>query len=617
MTLSATYDPADNKLRLSASSRLDAELYARVKAAGFVWAPKQDLFAAPMWTPEREDLLLELCGEIDDEDTSLVDRAEERAERFEDYSNKRSQDATRAHDAVEAIAQGIPFGQPILVGHHSEAHARRDAEKIENGMRYAVRMWETAEYWERRAKGAIRAAKYKERPDVRARRIKTIEAELRKREREKAHAEKCLAFWTTPGLTHERALYAAGRTDLGHHRLPRKDGDDARISHQPSPYDVLSNCHPTLFAPRTLEEVIDAAKTAYPSMIARCDRWIAHYTNRLLYERAMLDEQGASDLLAPKVRPKQLPLCNYRADSITSPNIYHRGETITYPQVEMTQAEYARIPTDYKGTREVDHSHRIRTCMRQHQLVCVFLTDSKVHEKPAPVAPSPVDPAPRPQYKPEPPSEKEEKLDAARETLKAGVQVVSAPQLFPTPADLAARMAEELGIRPGDHVLEPSAGTGRLLEPLFNADRSDWAGEPIYRLVAVELSGNLAHALRRTYPAAEVKQCDFLEQTAETIGTFNRILMNPPFAPCAADIDHILHARSLLRPGGRMVAICANGPRQQMALEPLADVWNPLPDGTFDESGTGVRTVLLTMEAPELPDEAPTAEKDDFCLVLC
>ena len=54
-----------------------ARFIARVRGAGFIYAPKQELFVAPMWTPEREDLLLELCGEIDDEDTSLVERAEE------------------------------------------------------------------------------------------------------------------------------------------------------------------------------------------------------------------------------------------------------------------------------------------------------------------------------------------------------------------------------------------------------------------------------------------------------------------------------------------------------------------------------------------------------------
>ena len=77
MSYTATYSPEDNKLRLYSTTRLDSETYARVKAAGFIWAPKQDLFVAPMWTPSREDLLIELVGEIEDEDRSLVDRAED------------------------------------------------------------------------------------------------------------------------------------------------------------------------------------------------------------------------------------------------------------------------------------------------------------------------------------------------------------------------------------------------------------------------------------------------------------------------------------------------------------------------------------------------------------
>jgi hypothetical protein len=78
-----------------------------------------------MWTPEREDILIELCGEIDDEDTTLVERAEERAYRFVDYKDKRIGDAEHAHEAVLCILDNIPLGQPILIGPHSERHARR------------------------------------------------------------------------------------------------------------------------------------------------------------------------------------------------------------------------------------------------------------------------------------------------------------------------------------------------------------------------------------------------------------------------------------------------------------------------------------------------------------
>jgi len=91
--ITATYSPEDNKLRLYSSTRLDSDTYKRVKDAGFSWAPKQELFVAPMWTPSREDLCLELAGEIGDEDTSLLDRAESHSERFTDYSEARAEDA--------------------------------------------------------------------------------------------------------------------------------------------------------------------------------------------------------------------------------------------------------------------------------------------------------------------------------------------------------------------------------------------------------------------------------------------------------------------------------------------------------------------------------------------
>ena len=91
----ATYSPEDNKLRLHPSERLDAEDYQRFKAAGFKWAAKQELFVVPMWTPPRFDLLVEFCGEVEDEDISLVERAEQRADRFEGYSKYKTRPTKR------------------------------------------------------------------------------------------------------------------------------------------------------------------------------------------------------------------------------------------------------------------------------------------------------------------------------------------------------------------------------------------------------------------------------------------------------------------------------------------------------------------------------------------
>ena len=130
-----------------------------------------------MWTPFREDLALSFLqegDEIEDETMTLEERAEQRASRFEGYKARRIDDARSAHRVATAISENIPFGQPILIGHHSEKRARKDKERIEANMNKAVRMWDTAEYWSRRADASLAHAQYKERHDVRYRRRKEI-----------------------------------------------------------------------------------------------------------------------------------------------------------------------------------------------------------------------------------------------------------------------------------------------------------------------------------------------------------------------------------------------------------------------------------------------------------
>lgn len=300
----ATYSPDDNKIRIYPRHRLDAATYARVKAAGFKWAPKQELFVAPMWTPGREDLAVELCGELEDEDRTLAERAEERAERFEGYEEKRTADAERAQATVKAISKHIPFGQPILVGHHSERHARKDAERIENGMRKAVKMWDTAAYWKRRAAGALANAKYKELPAVRARRIKGIEADIRKLDKSDKESAATLARWAlvdkpeawkpredgTVWTREERAAYIAGRSTYGDAVARGENGNTWTA------YDVLRLPAEERYsgAPvMTVDEVIAEVRRRAEASTAYRARWRAHYQNRLEYERAMLDEAGS------------------------------------------------------------------------------------------------------------------------------------------------------------------------------------------------------------------------------------------------------------------------------------------------------------------------------------
>lgn len=114
----ATYSPEDNKIRLYASARLDAETYAKVKAAGFTWAPKQELFVAPAWSPKREDLAIELAGELQPEQMTMAERAQAKAERLEGYAHKRHNEANAFRASAESISERFAMGQPILMGRH-------------------------------------------------------------------------------------------------------------------------------------------------------------------------------------------------------------------------------------------------------------------------------------------------------------------------------------------------------------------------------------------------------------------------------------------------------------------------------------------------------------------
>ena len=603
-TFDATYDASDDKLRLRASARLDAETYARVKAAGFGWAPKQDLFFA-IWSPSREDLLVELAGDIDDEETTPQERAAQRAERFTTYRGKRGAEADQARKAVASIADGIPFGQPILVGHHSERRARRDAERIEIGMRRAVKLWETSQYWQDRAAGAIRHAKYKELPAVRARRIKKLEAERRSHERDLKASTAFLALW----------------------KKLDQDGSIRKASGEPSTFQEraahianldrsMTGLWSEIESGRMIPSEAQARYSAnHERIIAESNRWIAHFDNRLTYERALLAGSGYQPP-AKKPTKAALPILNYAGE--VSVQSRYGGEDRTVTAVGITKAEWAKVHDDYKGTTVSScGTHRVREVMasaigKGNGLVEVYLTDSKQHARPdaaAVKAQAEKDAAARESLiakktdearqrslasearRPAREQEAQEAApyDALKTALKTGVQVVTAPQLFPTPPVLAVRMAKLAGIEPEDRVLEPSAGTGNLLRAIVDA-------QPAARIHAVEINRALCDVIPSGFLQDGETLCqDYLTCTVEQLGRFDKILMNPPFDH-GADVAHIKHALRFLKRDGVLVALCANGPRQQGELRPLADTWEELPDGTFAEQGTGVRVVLLTVQ---------------------
>jgi hypothetical protein len=171
----------------------------------------------------------------------------------------------------------------------------------------------------------------------------------------------------------------------------------------------------------------------------------------------------------------------------------------------------------------------------------------------------------------------------------AAPRVVSSFNLFQTPEPLADRLAgmfDTFG-----RTLEPSAGLGRL----YNAARSISRSFPI---VLVEHSPECCGELYRATDGdslSELVQADFLACGSDRLGLFDSILMNPPFK-MGTDCKHVLHALTLLAPGGRLVSLCANGPKQRAKLQPIASQWIELPAGSFKAEGTGVNVAIVAID---------------------
>lgn len=163
---------------------------------------------------------------------------------------------------------------------------------------------------------------------------------------------------------------------------------------------------------------------------------------------------------------------------------------------------------------------------------------------------------------------------------------------FYTPAAIAQMVIMAALVKPGDIVLEPSAGRG------------DIAGAAVVAGAAVDCVeiDPKNHAFLLEDRRYGVVRCgDFLDITP--VGEYSAVVMNPPFAG-QADIRHVMHASRFLMDGGRLAAIMSAGVlfrQNKLTTDFRAFVdgrggsIEPLPDNAFKESGTNVNTVLVTI----------------------
>ena len=175
---------------------------------------------------------------------------------------------------------------------------------------------------------------------------------------------------------------------------------------------------------------------------------------------------------------------------------------------------------------------------------------------------------------------------------------------FATPEPIGYKMIQWLQSKPGQSLLEPSAGDGAIAR---------WMPDNTYNTV-VEPSRELTPKLMRNVAGAKVIENIF--ENFDLHNKFDGIAMNPPFGHGGKTaVEHVAKAYQHLKDGGRLIAIIPDGPVCQKHFDKwfygdpeakrkadrgiadgvlMADIH--LPSVTFDRAGTSVNTRMVVID---------------------
>lgn len=191
-----------------------------------------------------------------------------------------------------------------------------------------------------------------------------------------------------------------------------------------------------------------------------------------------------------------------------------------------------------------------------------------------------------------------EKLCEAREIVLSEYQLFQIKnQYYPTPHRLAREMVKLAKIEAGHKVLEPSAGSGRLLNEIIRYT-------DIENIQGIEIDESKAQTLHKCgYNIINTSFEDYYNNKKSNV-EFDRVVMNPPFSE-ERDLRHTAMAFNLLKTGGILVGLVAENSLyydreitrkfNSYLAEFDAQVID-VPYGTFEESGTLVDICIIVLE---------------------
>ncbi len=454
------------------------------------------------------------------------DYASERPDRLANAATRATDRSQKAYEHSNELVDGIPFGQPIIIGGRNQRTHEKTLERSRSAMDKSVEEGKKAEHLEYKARSSARHQAYKERPDVIARRIKRLKADITSIRNSMKHEP--YGLWSA-----------------------RQANDLEKIAE--------------------IERAMAASDARQEEKICLIEQEIAE-NEQVLEEAGGLIADRLNIEVGDVIKGGWRGLCEVK--KINKRN----GEIMSYTCLPLTNTWNSKyvIPKD-----EV-----CEVAIRKGDVTSESVLMAKLEVRAGQT------------YTPKPEPEKKEFKVTSVEMVEVYDNRTS---LFPTPIAIADQLAQT--VPQGAYlILEPSAGTGSLANAVT---RNLMERGQNHGMHCCEILSQLRRSLsERGY---QVVGEDFLEYDPGY--QYDCIIMNPPFKNTDW-LDHVEHALELLKPGGTLSAIVPAGFafREEKRIKAFRELveehgwWQYLPDDTFVESGTSVRTVMLVLHKPLLQE---------------
>lgn len=170
------------------------------------------------------------------------------------------------------------------------------------------------------------------------------------------------------------------------------------------------------------------------------------------------------------------------------------------------------------------------------------------------------------------------------EGKQASTEVSKDLQFYRTPTAVIERVLNNVHIKPGSLVLEPSCGDGAILDELVKRGM---------KAAGIEVDAGRAQQSRAKGHSVMIG--NFL--SVEPNPVYDAVVMNPPFVG-KHYVKHVEHALKFLKDGGQLITILPASAWYEHKL--LKGRWQDLPIASFRESGTNVSTGYLVIRKQEV-----------------